>query len=416
MNNIPEGMTAVEEVAIIFEIDEYAMIDLIKDGLVNGECIDGVWYISIDDLIDCISTTVQNDEEVCSDKSSSIGFWASIGIVAILGKIVFLIAKGAKVAKVATVAAAISYSDEVIDVAKIASRGIGSSDEVIIGVRSIDNIDESLLVRNIDELELQAQNTNKLNHTPSNKLNFHSINSVDSVKDISRNELSKEQLEYFTHPSKYDVAHFISIPSDEASYYRIFSKKPQNNELNQIRSTKSKLSNQDNVYIAQASDENTIVKQFLKNTDSEYVTFTGHNEDGLLMLPKGGKIKLHDVAQICVEFAKKCVFLSCKSKNYISPEALTNVGVSKDLSYTDALSLIEEINKKSKKTASGNISYDEFSTHIAKHIDKKLTISQYKSQVVFHVKVTGKVTGIGAVSYKLNEYFGEEETAINDKE
>ncbi|MGV6830358.1 MAG: hypothetical protein ACWA5P_02190 [bacterium] len=392
MSEIPDGMITVEELSEITNIPAWEIIGLIRDGTLTGRLIDDQWYVSVEELQNQKAANDTNNK----NKPSGMSIIKAIGIFAFLGQVFFILIQYSKMSPV------ITHSDDFIDVARVSSKTTDILSDT--DIHSGNKTDST----SIDSTELSEPSFS------FNKKDYSDL--IDTTSDISKmpaDQLTEDELIYLAEKKTFEVEHFVVIPDSASTYQKIFSSNPDTRELNKIQSIRKDLEKSDNILIAQEDSGGIQIAEFIENSESNYITFTGHNESGLLKLPSGESIELNKVAELCVEFAKRCVFLSCKSNDYIS--STSNSGVNSELSFSDANSMIVAINKKSERSKNNEISYNDFSNYVSTELDKTLSEIQFRSKAIYHVKRVGKVSGIGGVSYTTNEYLSEDGQQQRDK-
>lgn len=277
---------------------------------------------------------------------------------------------------------------------------------LIIG--SLVDLSKLTKARYIDNTQDIPRIINKAHISPtryknSNLKNIHTntaLTDSTELRTFSHNQLTSEELNYLNEPKTFSISHYIVIPDNKITYKKIFDKEVNSKEIDKIRNVKEKLETHNNIYISESNDNKLQLKEFISNSESEFITWTGHNENGYLILPNGSKIQIDKISEMCIEFKKRCIFISCKSNKYINSSK--DIGVNVDLSFFDAEKLIQKINQKSQQNTNEKISYDNFSLFISEELDIGLSSIQFNTKVKYHIKKTGKVSVIGGISYGLN--------------
>lgn len=406
MSDITDGMITVVEFSRTTELSIEIIIKLIHIGTLIGTYEDGQWYVrsvelqSIDSHI--LNRLISEEKEPKKKNSPDSKEPSGSGCLGIFG-IGFLISVASGVSDVVVdkIGKFVRKSDYSITKNYHYSHSDYNSSGVIRS-KKISQVDPSDYHGSKRKNELTS-NENRF----VKNINGHSLIDANNTTSIGFDNLNIDERAYLAEQTKHTVNHFIVIPDDRAIYKNIFTHDSEKKELNRIIEIKTNLDEANNTYIANQENGQIQVKNFISHTDSEYLTFTGHNDKGNLILPNGDKIQLNKISELCLEFRKRCVFLSCKSKSYIKSKK--SVGVNSDLTYSDASKLIHAINKKSQFT-DDEISYLEFSIYISEQLDKALSTVQYKSRAIFYVKRGGKLAGVGGISYKTNEFLSDEKS------
>ena len=123
---------------------------------------------------------------------------------------------------------------------------------------------------------------------------------------------------------------FVLLPTDAASFERVFDRPPSLSEMGDMQRHRVDRSSP-----LPAATEASLATA-LQSTDAAYVTFIGHNDQGMLRFPDGTKMRLFDIARICTRYGKRAIFLSCKAEGHVNTVAAGAVG---ELSFEQALEL-----------------------------------------------------------------------------
>ncbi len=306
-------------------------------------------------------------------ETSLVNFMAGIGIFVIIMNVLFHISR---------------YIDKSIDVVRVINKSVE--------VTRV--IDKGMDIRRV----IDQVHTPSVRHRKNNFKSKDSSKVFDNISDINHfthNELTDKELIYLDEQKIFSVSHYIVIPDNKKAYKKIFSKEVSSTEIEKIYNIKKELEVHSNIYISKVDDSKSQLESFISSSESEFVTLTGHNDNGYFIFPNGSKIQINKISEMCVEFKKRCIFLSCKSNRYIKQ----NIGVNVDLSFFDAEYLIQKINYKSQQNKNEKISYDDFSLFVREELDTILLNVQFKSKVIYHIKRGSKVSGIGIISYSVNE-------------
>ena len=82
--------------------------------------------------------------------------------------------------------------------------------------------------------------------------------------------------------------------------------------------------------------------KFLRSTTEKYVIIAGHNENGQFMFFGGEGESLPTLGEDCAKIEKICIFISCKSKDYLKDGS---VGVRRDLTLAEGVWIVNEIQR-----------------------------------------------------------------------
>ena len=80
----------------------------------------------------------------------------------------------------------------------------------------------------------------------------------------------------------------------------------------------------------------------LPDVSADIVVIIGHNESGLLRTPSGKIINIFEASRGCLTAGKFCIFLTCRSADYLSELQL---GVTRDLGIVEASRIAKEISE-----------------------------------------------------------------------
>jgi hypothetical protein len=75
-------------------------------------------------------------------------------------------------------------------------------------------------------------------------------------------------------------------------------------------------------------------QSFMNKADGQFVILAGHNENGKFVFYGGEAVAIPLLAEDCARAVKICVFISCKSKDYVKEGS---VGVSRDLTLAEGI-------------------------------------------------------------------------------
>jgi hypothetical protein len=129
------------------------------------------------------------------------------------------------------------------------------------------------------------------------------------------------------------------IPLSEADYKAVFKTASiSTTERSEIEAA-GRLLTATTRDVASVNSEDTFAK-FLKNTTSKNVIVVGHNEDGSFAFLDGSRTRLWNLSQLCAEAAKSCVFISCRSNDYV---AAGSQGVRRDLTLAEGIYIADKI-------------------------------------------------------------------------
>lgn len=79
---------------------------------------------------------------------------------------------------------------------------------------------------------------------------------------------------------------------------------------------------------------------FLNQQTSQFIVIAGHNEKGYFKFRDGNSLSLLIMSKRCGEIHKICIFVSCRSKDYLTDGS---VGVSRDLKLDEGIWLAGRI-------------------------------------------------------------------------
>lgn len=97
----------------------------------------------------------------------------------------------------------------------------------------------------------------------------------------------------------------------------------------------------------------TMLKRYIRQSDDQFISIIGHNEDGAIVFPDGSKVDLSQVADDCLSYGKVCIFLSCGSEKYVGGGALS---LSNKLTYRDAIEISNSLSAYLEAASAGQSS------------------------------------------------------------
>lgn len=135
-------------------------------------------------------------------------------------------------------------------------------------------------------------------------------------------------------PSKVSV--FVTLPVTEAQYNTVYEKPlaaSRAAELNRTAKTLRELAIPSSEIGAES------LAQELQKSDSAYVMFVGHNEEGHFRFLDGTSTSLLEIAETTAKIDRIPIFISCGSKRYVSEAIGTHreIGVAEALAATRSL-------------------------------------------------------------------------------
>ncbi|HYC05431.1 MAG TPA: hypothetical protein VED40_19220 [Azospirillaceae bacterium] len=130
------------------------------------------------------------------------------------------------------------------------------------------------------------------------------------------------------------VAVISALPDNDAEFKSIFGSEPTYADLDALERVSRKLG--DTI----RPETSSSVERALSDTESTIVVLIGHNDHGNFVLRSGERSPLKDVASACVRNEKICIFVACKSKEYVGKRALS---LKEDIGISDAADLVNAL-------------------------------------------------------------------------
>jgi 6-phosphogluconolactonase len=98
----------------------------------------------------------------------------------------------------------------------------------------------------------------------------------------------------------------------------------------------------------------TTFDQKLKETRGFYVAMVGHNEAGQFRFLDGSSKPLLELARSCESLGRMCIFLSCRSEQYLRSES-SAIGVAQDLTFVQAITILRDIEAIAQGSAQASV-------------------------------------------------------------
>lgn len=190
---------------------------------------------------------------------------------------------------------------------------------------------------------------------------------------------------------------FVLIPTDDCEFRAVFNhREPTQNDMTAIAQVRDAFgaftSESDKI-----SRSNQGLMQFIGNSQSTYLVFVAHNENGLVYFPDGSISSIQEIAEACESKGKRPIFLSCNSDQYIHGHQ--GIGVDSVLTYKDALDTLVDLRLFFDKLRSTpGLSYSDLAASLDEANHKKKELSKVTLQVVVKGgKVIALVIGANAI-------------------
>jgi hypothetical protein len=217
---------------------------------------------------------------------------------------------------------------------------------------------------------------------------------------ISRDQLNSGDQSQLQNPAAASVSYFAVIPSNDNDFDGVFGHPPARDEKKQtvaaLRSFKN-IVKSDNLKLVSANDNHEVFSSFLASQNSEYIAIIGHNEGGDFRLPNREKIAISEMAQECYHAAKKCIFLSCTSNQWIT-SGQGNIGLDRMLTFPDAVALVASVKQRISSSSPQTLSYLQFVDVLQTNLNTQLQQRQVRIHVQYMVVRTGKIAlVVGAI-------------------
>jgi hypothetical protein len=133
----------------------------------------------------------------------------------------------------------------------------------------------------------------------------------------------------------------VEVPFHEAEYKSVFklNRDITASEEDDIRAArdqyfKSGFNGFMNLRGMSESERTAGFADFLKHQPQDFVVMVGHNWNGEFVFRNGDHLSLVLMSKTCTALLKKCIFVSCRSKDYITDGS---VGVSRDLKMNEGI-------------------------------------------------------------------------------
>jgi len=182
------------------------------------------------------------------------------------------------------------------------------------------------------------------------------------------------------------VAHFVSIPQNRHQYQQIFGISVNDEALETTIQTGKKFHALGALDMPSSPEA---LERYLFSRQETVITFTGHNEAGVLKLAGASRIPLQTMADICARKQKICVFLTCSSRAHVQQ---TSVGVPLTITYDDASRLISLVESFHAHAAKEGATYADFTTSLP----VILAVENMKTHARLGVRYIAPVAAVGA--------------------
>lgn len=171
-------------------------------------------------------------------------------------------------------------------------------------------------------------------------------------------------LAYYQHQS-FENTVLVSAPKTRDDFEAIFERSASTARWQSVQKDLERLSS----IIAGQEQESgrdpilgsvdELVRQ-IEEAKTPFVTIVGHNETGRLRFANGSTASLTDLANICEEQNKRCIFLSCESSSYLTNSKYSSgqYAINSTITYGDAAQFIEAIDKHRVKGFNSNLLRD----------------------------------------------------------
>jgi hypothetical protein len=131
---------------------------------------------------------------------------------------------------------------------------------------------------------------------------------------------------------------YVVAPDDAASYTKVFSGNYSRAYENEIAATERVLRNTASKPVfAKAGDGVAKFRKSLRHMSGRVVSVIGHNESGMFKFLNGESVHLRDLARICHQAGKVCVFFSCDAQSAFRKFRVDfEIGANTSLNYLEA--------------------------------------------------------------------------------
>jgi hypothetical protein len=181
------------------------------------------------------------------------------------------------------------------------------------------------------------------------------------------------------------ITHYGSYPSTEADYKNIFGDTSSTEMLATLSEAQTFLKLPNHVLLASQDDfEHSL------NSDA-VVTFTGHNDAGILKLANGSGLSLNSMAESCAARQTLCIFLSCSSKTHV--QLRSGIGVPLSITYDEAEDLVKLISSFHRYALEHDATYSEFVDALSVIIAVENVVAHARLGVRYMAAPVGMVGG-----------------------
>lgn len=171
------------------------------------------------------------------------------------------------------------------------------------------------------------------------------------VQTLDLSALSESQLAFAEEVVAADISVFASFPRNEIQMSEVATDPDNLTSVSaELETTRRILHDTSSVAeIEDAATEQSLL-EFLQNDKSPFVAIIGHNEAGMFRLFGGEdqSISLGKMAKLCEAAIKRCLFISCNSRRYISKPKMA-AGVFWELSYSQAAEVLQSVSQRLEK-------------------------------------------------------------------
>ena len=169
-----------------------------------------------------------------------------------------------------------------------------------------------------------------------------SINYENITTDIESNIVNSE---FINRKEVNNISLLAVAPTTESDFKDIFGLLPTKKRLSVMSKVKSNLDDlkMPKKYTNKKWNKTTFGK-YIKENDSPFIAILGHNENGMFKFSGNSEMKLNDMAKICNQHNKNCIFISCSSNDWIKEH--NQLSIKPVINYNEAIYIINKLSSQ----------------------------------------------------------------------
>jgi hypothetical protein len=185
-------------------------------------------------------------------------------------------------------------------------------------------------------------------------------------------------------PVEASFAAYGVVPEDNCVFKAVFGRTPTARDTTAVEKARTSLKALAPEFTANRMTAEGF-REFVRDADEQFLIIIGHNDAGKFRFADGEAMPLADMAGLCVDRGKRCIFLSCEAMKALPESA---VGAAKPLTYEKAFFVATRLKRfGEQRRDKQSVSLDD--------IVKEMQSAQLKFQTLNFLSTGAKLAATG---------------------